>query len=214
MPPLNHELFACAVTGKPGPIGGAEFLNALAGAVIVELALAGRVEIADDGEVRVVDATPTGDPLADEALADLPEALDAYEAAGRGRRLAAIAPGFVPNAYTRTYDAVIEAGLVEAKKDKLLGMISRERLELTPAGEEVRAGIRPVLLGESQPEARQAALVSLLAVAKAAGRQVPSGARKEAEARAEEIAAGDTAGTEIAEAVRSVKVTAASLIAR
>lgn len=209
---LNDELFACAITGKPGPIGGADFLNSLAASILVELVLAGRIEIADDGEVSVLDATPTGDPIADEVLADLPAALDAHERAGRGRRLAAIAPGLVKSAYGRTYDRVVAEGIVEVVNDKLLGMISRERLELTPAGQEIRSRVAAVLLGEAEPSARDAALVNLVASAGAVDRQVPGSEKARARARTEELGVGDTASAEIAAAVRSVRATAASLL--
>jgi hypothetical protein len=211
---LNEELFACAVTGKPGPIGGAEFLNALAASILVELALGGRIEIADDGAVSVVDATPTGDAIADEVLADLPDALDANEQAGRGRRLAAVAPGLVKTAYGRTYDRVAADGIVEIRKEKKFGLISQEILKLTATGEEIRARAAGVLTGQAEPTGRDAALISLLAVAKLVDRQVPKAARAQARERAQAIAAQDQAATEVGVAIRSVKASAAALIAR
>jgi hypothetical protein len=208
---LNDELFACAVTGKPGPIGGAQFLNALAASIVVELAMAGRLEIADDGEVVIRDTAPTGDPIADEVLAGLPEALDAYEQMGRGRTLAAVAPGLVKAAYSKTYDRATADGLVDVKKDKLLGVISREKHELTAAGLGVRDRVAAVLTGNAEPTPRDAALVNLVAAAGIVDRQVAASEREGARARAEALGRDDAASAEIAAATRSVKATAASL---
>jgi hypothetical protein len=66
---LPEELLLIAYNATTGWQGGATELGCgLAGAVLVELTLAGRIDVVD-GRMQAVDATPTGDPVLDDAPA-------------------------------------------------------------------------------------------------------------------------------------------------
>jgi hypothetical protein len=208
---LPEELFSCALTGKPGPIGDARFLNALAAAVLMELALAKRVDIEPDGEVRVVDHAPTGSRAVDEALADLPAALDAHAAAGRDRTVGSVTPGMVKAAYKGTYDAAVADGWVEVRESKLLGMVSREVLVATARAEGARERARRILLGEEAPDERGSALAGLIEAAGLVDRLVPKPQRSSAKQRAEELSSGDPVPGEIGAAVGRIQNTVRGL---
>jgi hypothetical protein len=63
-----------------------------------------------------------------------------------------------------------------------------------------------VLTGKTEPDERQAALVSLLYAVKAE-HKVVDGPRRELRARAREIAEGEWAGSAVSQAVRAVQAT-------
>lgn len=82
--PLHEELMLLALRDEEGTIApGAMYQYAIAGAILSELMLRGRIGIDESGRkklARVVDKKPTGAPLLDECLeriaGDKPRALD------------------------------------------------------------------------------------------------------------------------------------------
>jgi hypothetical protein len=71
---LHEEILLLALDDEKGTIGmGSLWNQAAGGAMVAELMLAGRVTVGDQkkGTLTVVDPTPVGDPLLDQALAEI-----------------------------------------------------------------------------------------------------------------------------------------------
>lgn len=162
--PLPEEILLLTLddeTGRPVGRPGMAAGLALAGAVLMELALAGRIDT-DRDRLERVDPAPTGDAVLDAAYAAIAEAPDSrgailvlarQEAAMRGALLARL----------------VAAGVLREEAGRVLWVIATRRYPKRPDGteaEEVRARLRRVLLGNEIPDPRDALLIGL---ARAAG---------------------------------------------
>ncbi|XVV15519.1 GOLPH3/VPS74 family protein [Actinoplanes sp. CA-131856] len=139
-------------TGTPAAAGTLPY--ALGGAVLVELALLGRVET--DG--RKVYATGKG-PLGDQLLQ---EAYDKVAEKPRAAQTLLLSIG------GKLWDPVVERlighGLIRREKKRVLGLFKMTMLPATDSDHEpvLRDRIRGVLVDGAQPDARTAALIALL----------------------------------------------------
>jgi hypothetical protein len=170
--------------------------NGIAGARLLDLALAGRIAL-DDGKLRVADPTPTGEPLADEALAAIEASDKRHDAKHWVGKLAK------SSVRERVLERLGERGVLAAERSKFLGLIPRTRhVEVDPAPErEARARVRAAVLGEDPaPDARTIALASLLKATGLTGEVFERSERKAAKKRIGELAAPDDVGA----AVKSV----------
>ncbi|WP_030455210.1 GOLPH3/VPS74 family protein [Herbidospora cretacea] len=180
--------------GKPtiGPIG----LNAgLAGALLAELAIMGRLSLADK-KVVVTDPTPVGEPELDAALA----------------RIAAEAEVRKPEWWVDKLDGaklrerllvrLVEGGVLSEERGKILGLFTTVKYpELDGSVEKaVRTRVESVLDG-AEPDERTAVLIGIMHATKALGTLFPGAD----EARVKEITQGDWAGEGVKEAVRAVE---------
>ncbi|MDG4785990.1 GPP34 family phosphoprotein [Micromonospora sp. WMMD1102] len=153
---------------------------AVAGAVIVELALAQRITVSDNDIVTVLDPTPTGAAHLDAVLT---EAGGGVKVSKLLRRTRAGAPG-------RTITALVERGVLQRKQAWLLGVVPARRYPAadTTARAEGRARLAETILDGHDPSERTAALIGVLHAAKLWRRAVPTGARKQVRKRMGEVA--------------------------
>lgn len=151
-------------TGRPvGRAGMAPDL-ALAGALIMELALAGKVDT-DRDRLFVVEATPTGDAVRDGILARL--AAPGMPADARGA-LPLLARD-IAAARAAILEGLVGRGILRRVDDRLLWILPDRRYPKVPGREEVteaRARLRTLLLDEAIPSPHDALLLGL---ARAAG---------------------------------------------
>ena len=193
--------------------GGMNMKMALGGALLAELALMQRVDLAGPGErvkehrLIVRDSDPTGDGLLDEALATV----------GRkqGKKPKNVVAALGKRTRVRLYERLAEAGLLRAEEGRLLGLIPTRRWPAEDPGHEasVRADLITALRRGETTDARTRALVSLLHALKAVHKAVdPTSVgvtKRELTASAERIAEGDWVG----KAVRSAIDTTTAIIA-
>ncbi|MEH0828477.1 MULTISPECIES: GOLPH3/VPS74 family protein [Micromonospora] len=179
----------------------------LAGAVLLELALAGRVEVTDKRLV-VTDPAPTGVPLLDEALATV--------GSGRPRKpkdwIGKLAKG-LPD---RVLGGLVDAGVLRRESDRVLLVFPRTRYP-SPTGAEpavetaARERMAAALTGDGPVEARTAALLTLtraVGLDRKIFRELP---KERVRARIDEIAAGDWASAAAKKAIEEMQ--AALLVA-
>jgi hypothetical protein len=203
------------VSGKPitGP-PGLEY--ALAGAVLIELTLLGKVDIAEAGEsvkagrLKVLDTSPTGDAILDERLTLL--------ASKPGARPKDLMKKLSSNLRYQVLARLAERGVLEQDKGKVLGLFPVTRWPAKDARHEaeVRTGLDNVLKLGTQPDERTAALIALLSALNAVPKIVTGVVDKRAlKQRAKEISESDWAATAVRKAVQEVQaaVTAAVVIA-
>jgi hypothetical protein len=213
------------VTGKA--VVDASFREQVAaGALLVELALLGRADLAGDGDggrvgrIVVRDASPTGNALLDEAL-------DVVRAKEGSTPKALVAPIAKLRPAARAVAALAERGVLRREEGRVLGIFPTTRWPAADSRHEdaVRADLRRVLVEGQAPDARAAAIVALLAATGQAGRVLAAGGsgadadggpertpagRRDVDARAREIARESWAS----EAVRAYvdEVTAVILV--
>ncbi|MFC8620195.1 GPP34 family phosphoprotein [Micromonospora purpureochromogenes] len=180
----------------------------LVGAVLLDLALAGRVTVPDD-RLSVTDPTPTGHPVLDDALATL-------AADGKRRKpkdwMSRLAKG-LPD---RVLAGLVDRGVLRRESDRVLLVFPRTRYP-SPTGAEpaaetaARRRMRDAVVADGPVDARTAALIGL---ARAVGldrtlfREVP---KERLTARVAEIAAGDWASAATKKAIEETQ--AAVLVA-
>jgi hypothetical protein len=176
----------------------------LAGGLLVELAVDGRVSPAAEGDgakpgrLVVRDPQPTGDPLLDRALALLTESKPMKPE----RAVERLQKGIRDELLAR----LINQGLIREERRRALGILPRT---VWPAGDLsheslLRAELSQVLVHGIEPTPRTAALVSLLAAVDAAPKVIPSDDRRGVKRRAKEIADGEWAGAAVRKAVQAV----------
>ncbi len=187
---------------------GAEVDVALGGALLVELALMERVDVAGsdervrEGRLVVRDPGPTGDGLLDEALAIVGQK--------EGKKPQSIVARLGKRVRVRLYERLVAGGVLRAEDDRAFGIFPTHRWPSKDAAHEstVRAGLVTALREGTTAEARTGALVSLLLALKAVHKAVDPGSvglsKKELNANAKRIAEGDWAAQAVRRAIDSM----------
>lgn len=203
---IAEDLLLLLLDDEKGTLAQSDKIRPLlGGALLIELALAERVEVADktsrwrDAKVVAV-GTPLGEPMLDAALATVAEkprtAQDLVNRIGKGAR-------------ERLQERLAERGLVARRQGKALGIFPRTTWPAADATHEasVRSLLQGTLVQGLTPDARTAALVALLAAVDHAHKVVDRGdvPAKEIKARAKLIADGDWAAKAVKDAVAAAQ---------
>lgn len=132
--------------------------HALAGSVLMDLALANRIDT-DLHKLVLADATPTGDALLDPSLAEIAAAESVHDARHWVERLVRRAPDIRRGALAR----LVERGILERRDDRFLWVFRARRYPLADgdAEREVKLRILDVLFGDALPESRDVVLICL-----------------------------------------------------
>ncbi len=204
---LDDESGALDVAADPAP--------ALGGALLLELALDDAVEVHERrwarGVVRTTgghDHTEGRDPLLGAALATVAEkersAQDLVQRLGKGLK-------------EQLVDRLVERGVLEVRRDKVLGLFPRTRWPARDSSHEdaVRRALTAVLVGGAEPDPRTAALVALLHATGRAHKVVDhQGIRAgQVRRRAEEVAEGAWAAEAVRKAVGAATAAVVTSIA-
>lgn len=187
------------------PVSGASRLGShaeaiLGGAALKDLLLAGRLAVQGEGRrarVAVVDTTPVGSPVLDQALARL--------VGHRPQRPGTAATRLGKGLPRLVHTDLVARGLLEDRSRTILGVLPLRRYAALPqAGRDALvADVRAVLLGEREPDERSGSLAALLGAAKLVKLVVPRDRRKEAEKRAKTLTEGAWASEAIRAAVKA-----------
>ncbi len=194
-------------TGKLAVSPGAVDV-ALGGALLAELTLMRRVDLAGPseqvrtGRLIVRDATATSDPLLDEALATVGEK--------QGKKPQNVVTALGKGVRIRLYDRLAGRGLLQAESGKAIGIFPRHNWPALDATHEeaVRADLLTALRNAMTADPRTGALISLLlalnAVPKAVDRAAAELSKREMNASAKRIAEGDWASDAVRHAIDSM----------
>ncbi|WP_433370663.1 GOLPH3/VPS74 family protein [Actinoplanes sp. CA-142083] len=184
--PLAEELLLLAYDDQTGKATGSRIgLDlGMAAAVLVDLALAGRVAYSD-GFLKVIDPTPTGEPIADTVLAkasdDEPHTPGQWVQRLRHRLR------------SRVLEDLVARGVVQDVDETQMEFIHVHRYPTTdPAYEaEIRRRLAEALTGQSMCDERTAALATLLVACRMEpALRLPPEESARAHQRLEQIAAG------------------------
>jgi hypothetical protein len=141
------------------PAGAGTLYYTLGGAVLVELALLGRVETEGGGltgaKVRATGDGPLDDPV-------LQAAFDKVAERPRGVQTLLIEIG--GRLWEPLVDRLVERGLIGREKKRVLGVFRMNTLPAkdTEHEEALRRAVRAVLEDDAEPDTRTAALIALL----------------------------------------------------
>lgn len=181
---------------------------ALGGALLVELALMQRLDLAGPseqvrkGHLVVRDASATSDPLLDEVLAMAGEK--------QGKKPQNVVTALGKGVRVRLYDRLAGRGLLRAESGKVLGIFPRHNWPAQDATHEdsVRADLLTALRNAMVPDPRTGALISLLlalnAVHKAVNPAAAGLSKRDINANAKRIAGGDWASDAVRHAIDSM----------
>lgn len=181
---------------------------ALGGALLVELTLMQRVDVAGsdervrEGRLVVRDPDPTGDGLLDEALTIVGQR--------EGKKPQSVVTRLGKRARVRLYERLVAGGVLRAEEDRILGIFPAHRWPSKDAAHEssVRARLVRALRDGATAEARTGALISLLLALKAVHKVVDPGSvglsKNELNANAKRIAEGDWAAKAVKQAIDSM----------
>ncbi|MGW0393751.1 GOLPH3/VPS74 family protein [Streptomyces sp. NPDC003042] len=181
---------------------------AVAGGILLELVLAGRVAVAGK-YLELTDTAPTGDQLLDSRTALIETWLR-----GRGkRRVTEWLTKDQPKAVAATLESLCGRGVVVEEKHRALGVFPVRRYpEADGAVEsELRDRLRAVVVDGAEPDIRTAGLITLIHSAKLHRLAFPDSPRKEIAARMAEVAAGQWAGESVRAAVRDMQAAMAAV---
>lgn len=186
---------------------------ALGGALLIELTLMQRVDVAGEGEhVRqgrlvVKDAGPTGIDLLDEALEKI--------ARKQGKKPQDVVTSLVKTLRPRLYERLAKQGVLSEQRVKTLGLFPATRWPAHDSAHEeaLRRGLETALRNGLAGEPRTAALVSLLhalkAVHKAISPEAVGMSKHDLNASAKRISEGDWASAAVRKAIESINATVA-----
>lgn len=218
---IAHDLLLLLLedtSGKKVPLGLSDPDQALAGAVLVELAQLGLVDVAGDnvavagdnatvkpGRIVVRPAEPPTEPVLRGAFDIVrtragakPEQL--LGPLAKGLRAALVAD-------------LVQAGVLRREPHKVLGLFPVTRLPAVDSSCEasLRTDLAAVLSGAREPDARTGPLIGLLSALNATKVvEVPD--QRDAARRAKEIARGDWAAAAVRKAIRDMQAATSAAI--
>ena len=159
---FTEEIVLLALDDKTGaqlPLPVTALGYGLAGAVLADLAMAGKIDT-DAQQLTVLDPSPTGDPLLDPWLALItaetnPRSVAYWLSVLADRRQEIEQPAL---------DRLIARGILKRQDKKILWVIGLRRYPTIDGHErtEVRTRLGQLILGEDLPDPRDATLLSLL----------------------------------------------------
>ena len=199
---VAEDLLLLLLDDEKGTLTTSSAQPALGGALLVELALTGAVEIGTKAspwhtaKVRAVEGSAPPDPVLREAyevVAQRPRtAQDLVDRLGKGVK-------------ERLADRLVERGVLRREDGRVLGLFPRTRWpEVDSTHEEqVRRALTAVLVQGAEPDERTGALVALLSALDKAHRVVDRDglSSREVRRRAKEIAQGDWAAKAVRDAI-------------
>lgn len=159
---LPEELLLLALHDEKGSVipAAAPALNgALVGALMMELALLGRLQETPTGAV-IADPTPTGNDVMDEVLTRIADADEPRSASYWVGRLA----GRIPRLKDRLLEGLVARGVLERHERRILWIFPSRSFPLADAAAEqhARDRLRAVVLDGQTPDRRTAALLGLV----------------------------------------------------
>lgn len=146
-------------TGAQLPLPVTALAYGLAGAVLADLAVAGKIDT-DEKKLVVLDATPTGDPLLDPWLALIAADNTVHPVA----HWLSVLADRQQDIEQPALDRLMARGILKRADKKILWVIGLRRYPTVDGHErtEVRTRLGQLILGDDIPDPRDAILISLL----------------------------------------------------
>lgn len=204
---LAEELLLLALDDEKGKEIAASLDYGLSGAMLLELALKGRLQI-DADEVSISDPSSTGNPLLDKIATKIAQSK-------RKRSAQHWITNLNMAIKERVLTGLVEKGILRREEKRFLRVFKVQRYPLADAAveREVRDRLRAVVLTDATPAPRDVMLISLISACSLERSLLSRDERKGAAKRIAEIVAGDRIGNATATATAAVAVSAATMAA-
>jgi hypothetical protein len=185
------------------PVSG--FGTVIAGAALMDLAMHDRVDT-DLEKLTVVNKAPTGDPILDDALAQLsqkPEDAEGMRILEAIDRVALRSQDYAAEALKR----LTASGILREDSGRFLWMFRTRRYPVIDDREEqeVKARLRQILLTDEIPDPRDVVLICLVAACELMELILTPEELTAAEPRIEQLRKMDLIGQAVAKAVREIE---------
>lgn len=179
---------------------------ALAGAVLMDLALEGRIDT-DPEQLFVIDPSPIGDDLLDPVLARIVQSGEAHDARYWIKQTVADAEAIREGSLAR----LVARGILHREEDRFMWVLRTRRYPIDDyqAVREVKLRIMGVILSEEIPDARDIIIISLADVCRIFEGLMSGRELKSAAARIEQVRQMDLIGREVSKAVTEIEASLA-----
>ena len=176
--------------------------RALAGAVLMDLALENRIDT-DPENLILIDATPVGDSLLDPTLAEI-AAGDQRDARYWVEHTAKKGEQIREEALSR----LVEAGILEQQEDRFLWVFKSRRYPLADgsAEREVKLRIMEVLFSDQIPEPRDVVIIALADACGIFRELLPKRELEQARARIDQVRKLDLIGQAMAQTIYDMEM--------
>lgn len=174
----------------------------IAGAALMDLALANRIDTDLDG-LTVVDTTPTGDDILDDALGRLVQSGAGVTVSAAVEGLAAYAEGYKEKALHR----LVAHKILREENGRFLWVFPTRRYPIIDDTEqrEVKARLRQILLTDEIPDPRDVVLICLIDACNLLGLMLTPDEIKQTAARVEQLSKMDLIGQAVTRAVAEIR---------
>ena len=200
-----EEIILLSLDDKKGnflPMSLMSFESALAGAILMELALNNKIDT-DLEHLILIDDSETGDPIYDEIINLIKQYPDSKNALYWVKE--------IRNKYTNLREVLtqrlVENGILEEKKKKVLGLFPQKRYPVLNNTEEisVKNRIRQIVLSDEIPEPRDIVIISLTKSCGLVDQIFSSQEIKKASERIYQISKMDLIGQSVSKAINELQ---------
>ena len=194
-------------TGEFVPAPAWSRQSALAGAVLMDLALQNRIDT-DLRKLFVVDPSPTGDDLLDPILAEIVAENEIHDARHWVEHLAAEKAGWIQ---THSLACLVKRGILESERGRLLWAFRVRRYPTIDdkAEREVKLRIMQVLFSEAIPSPRDIVIICLADACRLFHQIMSKREVEQARERIDVVRRMDLIGQAVANAVRGIETSTA-----
>jgi hypothetical protein len=197
----EFTLLAYADDGTP-LADGMHLDNGLGGALLLELALAERIDVVDK-RVVVVNPGHLGNPLVDQAL-------DRIAEDDKARKPGYWVSKFAKDTRPKVLQKLVADGVLTMAKDRVLGVFPRTRYPAAlgtepPAETEARERMRAAVLGDEPADPRTGALCALVAATDLDRKVFADLDRKRVKLRLKEISQGSWAAKAVQATIEEIQ---------
>ena len=188
--------------GKSVEVPPPSFEGVMAGAVLMDLALEGRIDT-DPERLFVIDGSPLGDDLLDTTLARIVQSAEMHDACYWIKTIA----GHAIEIRDRSLTRLVERGILRRNEGRFMWVFRARRFAIVDARtvQEAKHRIMGVLFSDQIPDARDIVLISLSSVGGMLESLLPSSDFKQATARIDQVRKLDLLGREVVRAVLEIE---------
>jgi len=182
---------------------------AVAGALLMDLALANRID-ADNDKLFIVDQSPTGDTIQDSVLTRIVASDELHDAGywvgELGRNSVELRDGLL--------NRLVERGILKEVDEKVLWVFETRRYPMVDGSEEreVKRRIMDVLFSDSTPEQRDVVIICLADACNLIDQIMSERELRSVEPRIDGIVKMDVIGQAVANTIREIRASIAPMM--
>ena len=197
-------------SGDFAPISELSLQCALAGAVLMDLALENRIDT-DTERLILLDKTPTGDDLLDPTLANIAESTAEGESRHDARYWVKFTAQYAYEIRARALDRLVESGILQHRDDRFLWVFRARRYPIIDgkAEREVKLRIMGVLFSDEIPDPRDIVIICLADVCGLFRELLSKRELERAAARIDQVRKLDLIGPAVSQAVGDIEASLA-----